>query len=88
MPLPSLNSSARRRPTTPALVLAALLFAGCGDGGDSGKVEYSREFEKPAGAGENATANPNAGLSRSEIRRKDIEDSKKEPAGKGKGSRR
>jgi hypothetical protein len=80
-----LNSFARRR-TTPAILLAGLLFAGCGDG-DSGKIEYSREFEKPEGAGATATPNPNAGLSRSEVRRKDIEDSKHEPVGKGKGQR-
>jgi hypothetical protein len=86
MPLPSSKTSARRRPTAPALVLAGLLFAGCGDGGDGGKVEYSQDFEKPAGA--TAKAEPSASPSRSEARRKDIEDSKHEPAGKGKGSRR
>jgi hypothetical protein len=69
----------------PALVLAGLLFAGCGD--DSGKIEYSREFEKPEGATATAKPNPNAGLSRTEIRRKEIEESKNEPVVKGKGRR-
>ena len=53
-------------------------LAGCGESND--KVEYSQNFAAPEGV--KAAPDPNAGKTRSEIRREEIEDSKKAPTGK------
>jgi hypothetical protein len=70
---------------SPAVAIAAatLFLSGCGEA-DSGK-QFSQDFEKPAGISEKV--NPGAASSRSEERRKDIEESKQEAAKKS-GKRR
>jgi len=65
-------------------VIAGLCLVGCGESG--GKAEFSQKFEAPAGAA-NATPDPNAGKTRSELRRQEIEESDKEPVGKSKRRR-
>jgi len=58
---------------------AGLILTGCGDSGDSGKIEYSQKFEAPAGVKENPPADPNQPVvSRADRRRREIEESREE----------
>lgn len=74
------------------LIMGMLVIAGCGGYSDSGKIEYSQKFEMPDGATTNSAPDPNQPvLSRSQRRRKEIEESRAEAAQKptkGKRGRR
>lgn len=76
---------ARRPALATALLTACLAAAGCG-GEEGAAGGYSQNFEAPPGAAA-VKPDPNANLSRVEQRRKDIEESRKQPSGKG-GRRR
>jgi hypothetical protein len=66
------------------LIMGMLVVAGCG-GGAEGIDGYSQEFPVPKGAAKAEPAGPS--LTRSQRRRKEIEESRTEPVVKSKGKR-